>query len=84
MTKLITANPYALATTSYYVWANGFEAGQKSTLTPVSVTGRWWQTTNNGNVFFADPKEYGDIQRAVDSNPDLCRWLTDEETREFE
>ena len=80
--KLIQSNPYVLSQFSN-IWAEGFEAGQKSTLTPVSVTGRWWQTTNNGNVFFADPKEYGDIQRAVDSNPDLCCWLTEEETREF-
>ena len=83
MSKLITANPYSdNANPLHSAWAEGYDAGQKSTLTPASVTGRWWQR-NNGNVFFAYADEYKVIQRAVDSNPDLCRWLSDEETREF-
>ena len=85
MSRLIQKNPYAPTTTSHYVWAGGFEAGQKSTLLPkpVSVTGRWWQT-GLGKVEFAYAVEYEGIQRAIDSNQGECRWLTDEETREFE
>lgn len=83
MSKLIQNNPY------YYTnslrrdaWAEGFTAGQKSTLTPVSVTGRWWQS-RSGKVLFAGTDEYESIQRAINNSPDLYLWLSDEETREF-
>ena len=82
--KLITKNPYSdNANPLHSAWAEGFEAGQKSTLTPLSVTGRWWQACN-GKLLFAYPEEYDGIQLAVDNYPDLCRWLSNEETREFE
>ena len=83
MSKLIQSNPYYYRDSSHRdAWAEGFEAGQKSTLTPVSVKGRWWQA-RSGKVRFAETDEYGAIQLAVDNNPDLYLWLSDEETREF-
>ena len=85
MSKLIQKNPYALTTTSYYVWREGFGAGQKSTLLPkpVSVIGRWGQSAI-GDVWFVKPTGYEAFQYWVDSNQGACRWLSDEETREFE
>ncbi len=82
MSKLIQSNPYRENSSPYKSWAEGFEAGQKSTLTPVSVTGRWWQS-RSGKIYFAHAIEYDAIQQAVDKNPDLCRWLSEEEAREF-
>ena len=82
MTKLIQSNPYALSQFSN-IWAEGFEAGQKSTLTPVSVTGRWWQSKNK-EIFFIYKNQYVIYERITENNPDNSRWLTDEETREFE
>lgn len=82
MSKLIQRNPYGTYTDRNIAWAEGFEAGQKSTLTPVSVTGRWWQS-RSGKVFFAEPYEYEAIQRSVNNSPDLYLWLSEEETREF-
>ena len=81
MTKLIQKNPYALGELEH-IWAAGFEAGQKSTLAPVSVTGRWWQS-GDGKVWFVPPEEYKSVQRTTDNNPKICRWLTEEKTREF-
>ena len=85
MTKPITKNPYALTTTSYYVWREGFEARQKSTLLPkpVSVIGRWWLSCD-GWVSFVRADAYKAFQHELDTNPGACRWLSDEETREFE
>ena len=143
MSKLIQSNPYALSQFSQ-IWAEGFEAGQKSTLepaplsvtgrwwlgadkeiyfvrpqqydefqhnadnysdcewltdeiaidfadeekppaapvAPTSVTGRWWQSSNK-KVFFGQADEYEEIQRAIDNNPGLCQWMSEETTREF-
>ena len=83
MTKLITTNPYAPTTTSHYVWAEGFKAGLTSTPTPVLVTGRWGQSVI-GEVWFVKPTGYEAFQYYVDSNQGVCRWLSGEETREFE
>jgi len=82
MSKLIQKNPYGTHPDRNIAWAEGFEAGQKSTLTPVSVTGRWWQS-GDGKIWFVPPEEYKAIQQTSDNNPKLCRWLTEEETREF-
>ena len=81
MTKLIQKNPYALGELEH-IWAAGFEAGQKSTLAPVSVTGRWWQSGDK-IARFAPFEEYKSVQLAMHNNPKTCRWLTNEETREF-
>ena len=83
MSKLITANPYSANAMQYSAWVDGFEAGQKSTLTPVSVTGRWWQSKNK-EIFFIYKNQYVIYERITENNPDNSRWLTDEETREFE
>ena len=83
MTKLIIKNPYPPDTTQYPAWAAGFEAGQKSTLMPVSITGRWWQAKNK-EVFFIYKNQYVIYERITENNPDNSRWLSDEETREFE
>ena len=79
--KLIQSNPYVLSQFSN-IWAEGFEAGQKSTLTLVSVTGRWGQSVI-GDVWFVRPTGYEAFQHLVDSNQGKYRWLSDEETREF-
>ena len=79
--KLIQSNPYVLSQFSN-IWAEGFEAGQKSTLTPLSVTGRWWSW--EGRVSFVRDDDYKEYQKAIDKHPQEGRWLTDEETREFE
>ena len=81
MTKLITKNPYALTTTSYYVWDEGFKAGQKSTLAPVSVTGRWWSW--GGRVSFVRNDDYKEYQKVIDKYPQEGLWVSEEETREF-
>ena len=85
MSKLIQSNPYYYRDSSYHdAWAEGFEAGQKSTLTPppLSVTGRWW-LTEMGNIMFLRPPQYEAFQYAADNSPGGCRWLSEEETREF-
>ena len=81
MTKLDDyARRLVIATNEAY--ANGFEAGKKSTLAPVSVTGRWWQA-KNGEIFFIYPGQYVIYERITENNPNNSRWLSDEETREF-
>ena len=83
MSKLIQSNPYYYRDSSHRdAWAEGFEAGLKSTLTPVSVTGRWWQAKNK-EVFFIYKNQYVIYERITENNPDNSRWLSDEETREF-
>ena len=81
--KLIQSNPYALSQFSN-IWAEGFEAGQKSTLlpAPLSITGRWW-LTEMGSIIFLKPIQYEEFQYAADNNPCGCRWLTEETTIEF-
>lgn len=82
MAELIQSNPYRLGSSPYKTWAEGFEVGQKSTLTPVSVTGRWWQAKNK-DVFFIYKNQYAFYERITENNSDNSRWLSDEETREF-
>ena len=57
-------------------------AQQPQALTPVSVTGRWWQAKNK-DVFFIYKNQYAFYERITENNPDNSRWLSDEETREF-
>ena len=82
MSKLIQSNPYGTYSDRNIAWAAGFEAGQKSTLAPASVTGRWW-LSNDNVAYFIYPSQYKYFQRQADNKSD-CRWLTEEETREFE
>ena len=83
MIKLITANPYSdNESFVHQAWADGYVAGQKSTLTTVSVTGRWGQSSL-GNIWFVEPIKYESFQYEVDTNPGSYRWLSDEETRKF-
>jgi len=82
MSKLIQNNPYREDTSSSSIWAMGFYAGQRSMSAPVSVTGRWWQSSNK-KFYFGQTEEYENIQRAIDNNPGLCQWMSEEETREF-
>ena len=85
MSKLIQSNPYYYRDSSHRdAWAEGFEAGQKALLmpAPLSITGRWW-LTEMGSIMFLKPIQYEEFQYAADNNPCGCRWLSDEETREF-
>ena len=47
-----------------------------------SVTGRWWLAKNK-EIYFIYAKQYKIFQQATDNYAE-CRWLTEEETREFE
>ena len=84
MAELIQKNPYGTYTDRNIAWAEGFEAGQKSTLlpAPLSVTGRWWQAKNK-EVFFIYKNQYVIYERITENNSDNSRWLSEEETREF-
>ena len=81
MTKLIQSNPYNLDTSHRYAWDEGFEAGQKSTLTPLSVTGRWWLGADK-EIYFVRPQQYDEFQHEADNYPDR-EWLTDEIAIDF-
>ena len=83
MLKPIQKNPYREDTSSGSIWAMGFYAGQKSMITTASVTGRWWQAKNK-EVFFIYKNQYVIYERITENNPNNSRWLSDEETREFE
>jgi len=86
MSKLIPnlGNPYDNYTNQSSAWEEGFEAGKKSirVLLPLSVTGRWWESGDK-IPRFAPFEEYKSVQLAMHNNPKTCRWLTNEETREF-
>ena len=81
MTYLIQGNPYSLGTASYAAYIKGFWAGQKSTPSPISVTGRWWQAADE-EIYFVRPQQYDHFQRQADNKSD-CRWVTDEVTIEL-
>ena len=82
MAELTKSNPYYHDPIYGPIWEMGFATRQKSPFTPVSVTGRWWQSSN-GKIYFAHAIEYDAIQRSAEKSPGLYRWLSDEETREF-
>ena len=85
MAELIESNPYYYLNSSHRnAWAEGFEAGQKSTLlpAPLSVTGRWWQV-QNGNIYFINKKDYEPYEQTTNSAIG-CQWLSEEITIGFE
>ncbi len=82
MSKLTKSNPYYHDPIYGPIWELGFATRQKSTLTPLSVTGRWWQV-QNGNIYFINKKDYKPYEQTTNSVIG-CQWITEEETREFE